>query len=176
MKPQHRWQAYRTRILALPLLASLCAVAAAAGAPVADPYAPLAFLVGHCWKGTFPGSTQTDEHCFSRIYAGKFLRDEHVVHRDGAADAFGETIYLWNPAAAQLEYLYIESGGGFIRGSARAEGETLVFAEAAYVEGGKSLNVRSRWQRAGEAAYDVATEFQVAGRWVPGFTLRMQRE
>jgi hypothetical protein len=79
----------------------------------------------------------TDEHCFSRICGGKFVRDEHVVHRDGRPDAFGESIYLWDPAAGRLEYLYIES--------------------------------------AGDDAYDVVTECQVQDRWVPGFSLHMQR-
>jgi hypothetical protein len=35
-------------------------VAAVAGPAVPDhalsPYQPLAFLIGHCWKGTFPNS------------------------------------------------------------------------------------------------------------------------
>jgi hypothetical protein len=172
-------QSLARRAAALALTLSLAAAAlAAAPAPAvpANPYQPLEFLVGHCWKGTFPGSTQTDEHCFSRVYGGKFLRDEHVVHRDGTPDAFGETLYLWNAAAAQLEYLYIESGGSFMRGTVGADGQTLVFPEAPYVDGGKSMQVRSRWQRSGEAAYEVATEFEVSGRWVPGFSLQMQRE
>ena len=159
------------------LLAAFAAAAAPASPPPADPYQPLAFLVGHCWKGTFPKGGRTDEHCFSRIYGGKFLRDEHVVHTsEGGPDEFGETIYLWNSAAAQLEYLYIESGGGFLRGTATLEGAALVFAAAGYVDQGKTMNVRSRWQRAGEDAYEVTTEFEVGGRWVPGFSLRMLRQ
>ena len=168
----------RTRtLLALAVTLGAPVLAATpAPAPPADPYQPLAFLVGHCWKGTFPQSTQTDEHCFSRVYGGKFLRDEHVVHRDGAADEFGETLYVWNSAAGELEYLYIESGGGFIRGTARAEGEALVFPQAPYVDGGRTMNVRSRWQRSSDASYEVATEFETGGRWVPGFSLQMRRE
>lgn len=177
MKPQPlRHPCPAARGITATLLLALCAAAPAANAPAADPYEPLGFLVGHCWKGTFPKSAQTDEHCFSRIYGGRFLRDEHVVHRDGAPDEFGETIYLWNSAQGQLEYLYIESGGGSLRGTVAVEGQTLVFPAAPYVEDGKSMQVRSRWQRAGDAAYEVATEFEVGGRWVPGFSLRMQRE
>jgi len=37
-------------------------------------------------------------------------------------------------------------------------------------------NVRSRWQRSGDDAYDVVTEFHVKDRRVPGFSLHMQRE
>jgi len=160
-------------------LALLAAVTAAASGPpaAADPYQPLGFLTGHCWKGTFTDGTRTDEHCFSRIYGGRFLRDEHTVHLGrGRPDAFGESIYVWNSAARQLEYLYIESAGGFIRGTVTVDGNTLVFPEAAYVEDGKSMTVRSRWQRVGDDAYDVTTEFELEGRWVPGFTLHMLRQ
>lgn len=52
-------------LLILPLFSSLAA------ADASSVYGPLAFLVGHCWKGTFPGGKQTDEHCFSWIYDGK---------------------------------------------------------------------------------------------------------
>src|ERR1700732_3337366 len=76
-----------------------------------SPYQPLAFLVGHCWKGTFPDGKATDEHCFSWIYGGKFVRDEHVVHGEGHPDGFGESIYVWDPASRQLEDLVIESAG-----------------------------------------------------------------
>jgi hypothetical protein len=98
------------------------------------------------------------------------------VHRaDGAPDQFGESIYVWNSAAAQLEYLYIESSGGLVRGTVTTEDGVLVFPPAGYLENGESMTIRSRWQRAGDDAYDVTTEFQVLGRWVVGFSLHMQR-
>jgi len=163
-------------IVLVTLVAAPATGPAAAAAAAADRYQPLAFLIGHCWKGTFAGDVRaTDEHCFSRIYGGKFVRDEHVVHREGRPDAFGESIYLWNSAAGQLEYLYIESAGGFVRGAVTVEDGALVFPAAAFVDRGESMNVRSRWQRAGDDAYDVVTEFQVKDRWVPGFSLHMQR-
>jgi len=160
----------------MALVASAATVCGADTAAPADPYQPLAFLIGHCWKGTFAGDARmTDEHCFSRIYGGKFVRDEHVVHREGRPDAFGESIYTWDPASGRLEYLYIESAGGFLRGTVTAEEGALVFPTAGFVERDGSTNVRSRWQRMGEDAYDVVTEFQVQDRWVPGFSLHMQR-
>src|SRR5207344_2011873 len=86
-----------------------------------SPYQPLAFLIGHCWIGTFPDSEVTDKHCFSWVYGDKFVRDQHVVHRaNGKPDDRGESIYLWDSAARQLQYLYIESGGGFSRGTVAA--------------------------------------------------------
>ena len=125
-----------------------------------SPYQPLAFLVGHCWKGTFPDGKATDEHCFSWIYGGKFVRDEHVVHRgDGHPDGLGESIYA----------------SGFSRGTVSGEGDALVFPPASYLEKGETQTYRSRWQPAGQDAYDVVTEFQVKDGWVPGFKLHMEK-
>jgi hypothetical protein len=165
----------RYRAAAAASLVAALALPALAGEP--SPYQPLAFLIGHCWKGTFPDSHTTDEHCFSWVYGGKFVRDEHVVHRGGArADDHGESIYLWDETARRLEYLYIESGGGYSRGTVSAEGEALVFPSTDYTEGGTRQTYRSRWHIAAADAYDVLTEFQVNGQWVPGFTLHMQRQ
>ena len=105
-----------------------------------DPaYQPLAFLAGHCWKGAFPGGKQSDEHCFSWVYGGKFLRDRHTLHAEGKPDSKGESIYFWNSAAKQLEYLYIESDGGFSRGPVSADSGALVFPDATFVENGKTM-------------------------------------
>lgn len=151
------------------------ASAPSAGAEPAG-YGPLAFLVGHCWKGTFPDGKVTDEHCFSWIYGGKFVRDEHVVHKGaGRPDGFGESIYVWDAASGELQYLYIESAGGFSRGTVSSEKDALVFPAATYSEKGQVQTYRSRWRRAGTDAYDVVTEFRDGDRWVPGFTIRMQR-
>ena len=157
--------------------AVLASLALPAPAQDASPYQPLAFLVGHCWKGTFPDSHTTDQHCFRWVYGGKFIRDEHVVHRGAdTPDDHGESIYLWDAASRRLEYLYIESGGGYSRGTVNAEGAALVFPPTEYTESGTRQTYRSRWRLAGADAYDVETEFRVKGQWVPGFKLHMQRQ
>jgi len=66
--------------------------------PVAA-YQPLAYLAGACWKGTFPDGKQADEHCFSWMYGGKFLRDRHTVHGEVDPVYLGETSYFWNASA-----------------------------------------------------------------------------
>jgi hypothetical protein len=139
------------------------------------PYQPLAFLAGHCWRGTFPGGKQTDEHCFSWIYDGKFLRDRHTVHADGQPDALGESIYFWNSSQKQLEYLYIESDGGFSRGPVSQDQDSLIFPDTSYVENGKTTVYRSRWQHSAPNAYDVVTEFRGKDGWIPGFKVHMER-
>ncbi len=159
-------------LTALSLGLMLCP--AARSVEVAAPYAPLAFLAGSCWKGTFPNSA-TDEHCFTWIYGGKFLRDRHVVHRDGRPDDRGESIYLWDEARHQLRYVYIESAGGFAEGTVTAEDGVLVFPATRYTEDGKDQTYRSRWHRQGADAYEVVTEFKAGEAWQPGFTVRMAR-
>ena len=138
-------------------------------------YQPLAFLAGHCWKGALPDGKQTDEHCFTWVYGGKFLRDQHSLHGAGHPDYLGESIYFWNSSAQQIEYLYIEDQGGFSRGPVATDQDALVFPPTNFIENGQTQTYRSRWQRAGDDAYDVVTEFQSKDGWVPGFKVHMER-
>ncbi len=171
---------FRARQLAVTgALAALSASAGATGASPAaartSPFQPLAFLVGHCWKGTFQDGSRTDEHCFSWIYGGKFVRDRHTVHAEGRADGHGESIYFWNPGTNQLEYLYIESEGGFSQGSVSSKDGALIFPATQFVQDGQTQTYRSRWQSDGKDAYEVLAEFQGKDSWVPGFRLRMEK-
>ena len=159
---------------ALLLLIMLLIVPVAAAEPLGA-YQPLAFLAGHCWRGSFADGAQSDEHCFSWIYGGKFLRDVHVVRGPGHADHTGESIYFWDSVAGELGYLYIESDGGFSRGTVTAEGTTLVFPPTRYIENGAVQTYRSRWQRDGAEAYDVVSEFEGKNGWVPGFKVHLRR-
>ncbi len=160
--------------MCVALLAATASSAASVDPPP-SPYEALAFLVGHCWRGTFPGGQMTDEHCFSWVYGGQFVRDQHVLHRpDGAEAGRGESLYVWDSVRNELQYLYIESGGGFSRGTVQREGEALVFPASRYSEKGTEQRIRSRWVRSGEEAYDVATDFRVKGHWQPGFRVHMQ--
>jgi hypothetical protein len=152
-----------------------CLVPALAAASPAANYEPMKFLADHCWKGTFPDGHQTDEHCFTWVYGGRFLRDRHTVHDPGHPDYLGETTYLWNPTTGQIEYLYIESQGGFSRGTVSTDNNMLVFPATSDIEDGKTQTYRSRWQRAGSSAYDVVTEFQSGDSWVPGFKVHMTK-
>jgi hypothetical protein len=141
-----------------------------------EEYQPLAFLAGQCWKGQFPGVEKiTDEHCFTWIYGGQFLRDRHTVRTPGKPDAEGESIYFWDSKARRLEYLYIESDGGVSRGPVSVETADLVFPDTEFVQDGKAQVYRSRWQPDGANAYQVLTEFKGKDGWVPGFRVHMDR-
>jgi|HubBroStandDraft_5_1064220.scaffolds.fasta_scaffold105346_2 hypothetical protein len=143
------------------------------------PYQSLAFLAGGCWKGDLPrqGSLkQGDEHCFSWVYPGLFIRDLHRVRSsDGRPDYQGETIYYWDAKSQQLQYLYVESDGGHSEGTVTSAGDALVFPATDYVDDGKTQTYRSRWQRSGTDAYDVITEFKVGDGWKTAWTVHMQR-
>jgi hypothetical protein len=155
----------------------LCLLLLVPGFSSAQPdagYQPLTFLADHCWKGAFPGG-RTDEHCFTWIYDGKFLRDLHTVRAEGKPEARGESIYFWDTVGKRLEYLYIESDGGFSRGPVSIDNGALVFPDTSFVEKGKTMVYRSRWQRSGTMAYDVVTEFKSKDGWVPGFKVHMER-
>ncbi len=160
--------------LCLPLLA-LADAGAASSAP-AEPFKAMAFLAGHCWKGSFPNQAQTDEHCFEWIYDGRFLRDRHVVHGEGHADYLGETTYYWDAALGQVQYLYIENQGGYSKGSVTAGGDGLVFPPTAYIDNGKEQVYRSRWQRDGDDAYEAVNEFKAGDGWKLAWKVRMQKQ
>lgn len=141
-----------------------------------SPYAPMAYLAGHCWQGALKGGSDVDTHCFSWIYDGKFVRDRHTVHGDGHPDHLGETIYYWDAAARRLQYLYVESDGGFSRGDVKVSGEALVFPETRFQDNGQIQAYRSRWSRSGDQSYDVVTEFKKKDGWAPGWSVHMQRQ
>jgi len=94
---------------------------------------------------------------------------------EAPAAAYQPLAFLWDAASKQLQYLYIESAGGFSRGTVSGEGDALVFPPTSYLEKGETQTYRSRWQPAGQDAYDVVTEFQVKDRWVPAFKVHMER-
>jgi hypothetical protein len=76
-------------------------------------------------------------------------------------------------AAKRLEYLYIESDGGFSRGPVSFDHEALLFPDTTFVQDGKTMVYRSRRQRSSATAYDVVTEFKSKDGWIPGFKVHM---
>lgn len=160
------------------ILAVACAALSmqSAAAEPSSPYAPLAFLAGHCWQGELPGDKKdVDTHCFSWIYGDKFVRDVHTVRGEGHKDYVGESIYYWDSIAKKLQYLYIENAGGSSKGDVDASATALVFPATTYQEGGKTQTYRSRWTHTNDEAYDVVTEFKKGDGWTPGWTVHMVR-
>jgi uncharacterized protein YndB with AHSA1/START domain len=129
---------------------------AATAAPVQSGLAPLAFLVGHCWRGDFPGGKQ-DTHCFESVYGGRHIRDRHEV--SGSGEPYrGETIYSWNGKAKRVEYTYWNSLGGVSRGSMTPRADRLDFGNERYTgSDGKTITISTFWRRVGDDSYEAVS-------------------
>ena len=148
-------------LLAAPLLAS-----------AAEPLQPMAFLAGHCFKGEIAAGKDTDEHCFQWIVGGKALRDVHTVHGGGHPDYVGETTYYYDSGTRRIEYLYVENGGGVMRGYVEPENGAFVFPATTYVNGGQAMTLRVRWTVMPDG-YEAWSEAQDKGAWATMFRVRM---
>jgi len=149
-----------------------------AGAASAEPkelLKPMAFLAGHCWKGTFPDGKKTDEHCFAWLYGGQALRDTHTVHAAGQPDFVGETTYYVDSDAKRVGYLYIENVGGVSTGHMENTPDALLFPDGRYASDGETLTYRASWTRRGDQAYEAFSEAQTPTGWVTMFKLVMKR-
>lgn len=135
----------------------------------------MAFLAGHCWKGDFPETKQTDEHCFQWLYGGKALRDIHTVRAPGRPDYIGETTYYWDSGSKRVEYLYVENFGGISRGTMESTPQALVFPSTQYVADGQSITYRVRWTLIDDTSYEAWSEMQTKDSWVTMFKLIMKR-
>ena len=161
-----------------PLLAALaltCLVGAAAAAEPAPLLKPMAFLAGHCWKGSFPDGKTTDEHCFAWLYGGRALRDTHVLRSPGKPDGVGESTYYVDSAGNHLDFLYIENSGGFSRGTVESLPEALLFPDTQYIADGEALVYRARWTRKDEQSYEAWSEAQTPDGWTTMFKVLLKR-
>ncbi len=60
-----------------------------------DPLAPLAWLAGSCWTGTFADGRTKDFVCYEWTLEGKFLRSRHHVVGGGRPYS-GETLFSFD--------------------------------------------------------------------------------
>ena len=145
------------------------------GTALAPELRPLAFLVGSCWRATFPNSTQTDTHCYTPMLGGRYVRDLHVV--EGAPAPYsGETIYRWDPAARRIRYDYYASDGGHSGGTAEPTATGLDFPEEAYLGAdGRRLTLRNTLVRDGADAYAATSAMRQGDTWREMWTMRFAR-
>jgi hypothetical protein len=137
-----------------------------------DKLQPLAFLAGNCWKGTFTGRTVTDEHCFTWIYGGRFLRDHHVVRGDSVPYQ-GETTYAWDARQKRIVYWYIALPGFFSHGNVDASDGALIFRDSLVTSTPRQL--RTTWRRSTADAYTVLVEEVIDGKSKELWSMVMQR-
>ena len=140
-----------------------------------NPLQPLAFLAGHCFKGSFPERGDTDEHCFQWLYGDKALRDVHTVRGAAHPDYVGETTYYWDSIAKRIEYLYVENAGGIMRGTVQPGESAIVFPETRYVADGQAMTLRVRWSMLPDQGYEAWSEVQGKAGWATFFKVKMAR-
>ncbi|HJP61048.1 MAG TPA: hypothetical protein VJ865_13665 [Gemmatimonadaceae bacterium] len=140
--------------------------------PPASHLSPLAFLAGSCWKGTFAGRNVTDEHCFTWIYNGRFLRDHHIVVGDSVPYE-GETTYAWDAAQKQIVYWYIALPGFHSRGTVAPNENALVFDDNLRTNQARKL--RTTWRRSGADSYTVRVEDVTGGNAKEMWSMEMKR-
>ena len=147
-------------------------VASAAEAPLA----PLEFLVGHCWSGTFPDGKSTDTHCFESSLGGRLIYDKHVVRGD-KPDYSGESVWYVDPKSKRVTFMYFNSIGGVSTGTLEeAQGTRLRFSDEAYTgSDGKKQKYRTVWERKGEDGYVALTEQQKGDQWVEAWRIEFKR-
>lgn len=160
------------------MLALIMAMQAATAAPapaLAAELQPLAFLVGSCWRASFPGGRASDTHCYTAMYGGRYIRDVHVV-AGGPPGYGGETIYRWDPQAHRIHYEYYASDGGHSSGSAVVTAAGVDFPDDVYV-GPDGAAMTLRTVQTGDAAgyTRVSSARQPDGSWRALFTLRFTR-
>lgn len=130
-----------------------------------DRLAPLRFLVGFCWRASFPEGASDDTHCFTEMYGRSFIRDRHLVQGHDP-DYRGETIYHVDSATNQISFRYWSSIGGVSDGVAvSVEGGVLFPAEHHVREDGSEVDMRSSIKQEGADRYVSVAEQLVDGHW-----------
>ncbi len=140
--------------------------------PEAD-LAPLEFLVGSCWLGTFPDGKKTDEHCFEWMLERKFIRDRHVVR--GGEPYQGESVLGWDSNAKRLGFWYWNSDGLLTTGTIRYTPEGIVFPER-YTTPKGEVQMEALWTPVGNDAYRVLQRERTAAGWKTLWTMELRRK
>ncbi len=125
-------------------------------------------LVGQCWQATFPDGKKIDTHCFSSVYGGMFIKDQHVVC-GGEQPYYGETWYAHDQPSGTVNYRYYNSLGGVSDGTVEFKPMQLVFPDETYENNGQQITYRTTWDLS-EGQY-VSNMWQqdaaVEGGWKP---------
>ncbi len=128
-------------------------------------YPGLSSLVGHCFHAPFPQGGAIDTHCFTDLYQGQFIIDDHLVCGDGK-NYRGKTIYAVRADDHKVIYRYHNSLGGFSDGEVRFDAGVLNFPEESYQQKDGSAKVyRTQWQLNETGYLSVMDERLPSGEW-----------
>jgi len=162
------------RTLSFGLALALAAESGAREPDSTSDLAPLAWLAGSCWTGTFADGQTKDLVCYEWMLGGRFLRSRHRVI-GGEGPYAGETVFARNSASGKLEFTYFNSPGGTVRGEIEPTAEGLRFPSETVEMGGETFELRSAWRRDGEDRYVAVTERLADGEWRSMMTIDFVR-
>lgn len=136
---------------------------AAGEAKVEAHFAPIEFLVGHCWRAQF-SEKQQDVHCFTAIYDGKLIRDEHRV--SGTDPLYqGVTYYSWDDKHQRLRFHYFTSTGAVSEGHLIANESGYTIPERHVSDKGGVIEMENVLTRDGNDGYRVVVKQKRDGEW-----------
>ncbi|MCI4568553.1 hypothetical protein [Lysobacter sp. CFH 32150] len=165
------------RIPSLLLLVAVVASNAAAAQPAItlEPYfAPLEYMIGHCWRAKFKNGQQ-DVQCYRALYGGKLVEATHVV--EGSQPRYeGVSIFSWDATNKRLRFHYFTSTGAVAEGHFANDAKGVLIPERHVGEDGTVTEMETRYQREGDTAYRVVTSEKTATGWVERMNLLYQRE
>ncbi len=101
-------------------------------------------LRGHCWQAPFPDGKRIDTHCFSDVFGGAHLKDEHIVCGPGEP-YYGETWYSAEGKDSTVTFRYFNSLSGFSQGGVIFDGQYIYFPEENYQQGDKEVTYKTIW-------------------------------
>ena len=165
----------RTLLIVASLFALAPAVAATEpdAAASASHFAPLDFLVGHCWQARFDNGLR-DVQCFERLYDGKFVRSTHTVI--GSDPQYGGvTIFSWDGTAQRIRFHYFTSTGAVSEGHFDSNADGIVIPERHVGQDGQVIELESRYQPDGADGYRVITREKSGDGWVERRNLHYRR-
>jgi hypothetical protein len=155
---------------------ALALQARAADPATLDPhFAPLAYLVGHCWRAPFADGKQRDLQCFEALYGGKLVGNSHMVQ--GSDPLYeGQTIFSWDDANKRIRFHYFTSAGAVSEGYFLAATDgNMTLPERHVGKDGAVIELENLYRRDGEHAYRVTTRQKTASGWNEVMSLRYVR-
>ena len=152
----------------------LLALSAALPARAAEPhFAPLEFLLGHCWRAPFPNK-MSDVQCYEPLYGGKLVKNTHVVV--GSEPRYeGSTIFSFDPDARRLRFHYFTSTGAVSEGHLEPAEQGYVIPERHVGSDGTVTELRSDFRAEDAFTYTVVTRQKKGEDWVEVGTRRYRR-
>lgn len=164
----------RTRLLLCPVLFAACIGVPHFAHALEPHFAPLEYLVGHCWRAKFK-SGQQDVQCYKALYGGKLVQATHVV--EGSQPRYeGVSIFSWDAANKRLRFHYFTSTGAVSEGHFANAAEGIVIPERHVGDDGKVTQLETRYLRDGDDAYRVVTREKTYAGWVERMDLQYRRE